>query len=204
MCQPLGAQLGARHHTLAPDLPGFGDSDKPAGTLGIDKLGATLAEWVRAVGLRPAVLVGTRSPARSPPPSTTRPRKAAPHRPPGARLPGDARPAAVPRLGRRPRAPPQFVANVDSATAMVMSTARLLRGDLPALGQSPAMKGPGWRAREYPLDFAHYARYDEAVREQIPARYPPAHLSLEDLDAFLAEHGDRCRMMLNDIQPERR
>ena len=53
---------------------------------------------------------------------------------------------------------------------------------------------------EYPLDFPHFVRYDEAVREHIPARYPvPAPLQLDDLAAFLAEHPDRYPVQLEDL-----
>src|SRR5690625_4730500 len=45
---------------------------------------------------------------------------------------------------------------------------------------------------EYPLDFPHYAKYDEAIRETIPARYPmSAPLSLSEVSEFVAEHGHR-------------
>jgi hypothetical protein len=57
---------------------------------------------------------------------------------------------------------------------------------------------------EYPLDFPHYARYDEAVRDHIRARYPlPAPLRLDDLDTFLAEHGDRYQVEVEDLTPAR-
>jgi hypothetical protein len=57
---------------------------------------------------------------------------------------------------------------------------------------------------EYPLDFPHYARYDEAVRDHIAARYPlPAPLPLDDFDGFLAEHGDRYPVALEDLAPAR-
>jgi hypothetical protein len=53
---------------------------------------------------------------------------------------------------------------------------------------------------EYPLDFAHYASYDDAIEEQIPARFSlSARLTLDDVRAFLAEHGDRY-----DVELERR
>jgi hypothetical protein len=52
---------------------------------------------------------------------------------------------------------------------------------------------------EYPLDFPHFARYDEAVRDHIPARYPvPAPMRLEDFAAFLAEHHDRYAVELEN------
>jgi hypothetical protein len=42
---------------------------------------------------------------------------------------------------------------------------------------------------QYPRDLSHYGRYDDAIRRQIPARYPlPAPLTLDDVDRFLAEH----------------
>ena len=40
----------------------------------------------------------------------------------------------------------------------------------------------GLDLNEYPLDFPHYAKYDEAIRETIPARYPmSAPLSLAEV-----------------------
>jgi hypothetical protein len=50
---------------------------------------------------------------------------------------------------------------------------------------------------EYPLDFAQYALYDDAIKEQIPARYPlPAPLTLDDLDTFLDARGDQYEVDL--------
>jgi hypothetical protein len=40
---------------------------------------------------------------------------------------------------------------------------------------------------DFPLDFPHFARYHEEIREQIPSRYPTAPLPLADLDRFLTE-----------------
>lgn len=44
----------------------------------------------------------------------------------------------------------------------------------------------------YPLDFPHFARYDEAIREHIPSRHQlGAPLTLREFEEFLDEHGDR-------------
>ncbi|QBI18401.1 hypothetical protein ER308_01650 [Egibacter rhizosphaerae] len=45
---------------------------------------------------------------------------------------------------------------------------------------------------EYPLDFPHYAKYDDALLREVASRYPwPAPLSLHDLETFLESHGHR-------------
>lgn len=59
MCQPLAGHLAPRNHTYAPDLPGFGESDKPDATYDIPQLADALGGWMRASGLSKAVLVGT-------------------------------------------------------------------------------------------------------------------------------------------------
>ena len=44
----------------------------------------------------------------------------------------------------------------------------------------------------YPLDFPHYARYDDAIVDQIPSRHPLGPpLTLDEFEAFLREHEDR-------------
>jgi pimeloyl-ACP methyl ester carboxylesterase len=53
------AELLARHFPVyLPDLPGFGDSDKPERALDVPELADALAAWLRAVGLGPAALLG--------------------------------------------------------------------------------------------------------------------------------------------------
>jgi 2-hydroxy-6-oxonona-2,4-dienedioate hydrolase len=53
------AELLARHFPVyLPDLPGFGDSDKPNRALDVPELADALAAWLRAVGLAPAALLG--------------------------------------------------------------------------------------------------------------------------------------------------
>ena len=50
----------------------------------------------------------------------------------------------------------------------------------------------GLKLDEYPLDFPHYARYDAAIANEVPSRYPlPPSLELAELDGFLDEHGHR-------------
>lgn len=52
---------------------------------------------------------------------------------------------------------------------------------------------------EHPLDFPHYARYDEAIRRQISGRYPvAAPLTLDDLETFLEQQGDRYAVAWRD------
>ncbi|MFC7704628.1 alpha/beta fold hydrolase [Plastorhodobacter daqingensis] len=55
---PLIQRMGARFPTVAPDLPGFGRSDKPNKVLTIRELADVLAHWMRAALGRPAVLLG--------------------------------------------------------------------------------------------------------------------------------------------------
>jgi 2-hydroxy-6-oxonona-2,4-dienedioate hydrolase len=53
------AELLARHFRVyLPDLPGFGDSDKPERALNVPELADALAAWLKAVGLAPAALLG--------------------------------------------------------------------------------------------------------------------------------------------------
>ena len=50
--------LAGAHRVYAPDLPGFGRSDKPRTRYGIPYFAATLAEYMRGRGLRSAAVVG--------------------------------------------------------------------------------------------------------------------------------------------------
>lgn len=56
----LLAELGRTHRVLAPDLPGFGFSDpiEPASPISLH-VATLLAEWLRALGVRRADVVGT-------------------------------------------------------------------------------------------------------------------------------------------------
>ena len=55
---PLLEELARSHTVYAPDLPGFGRSEGPAGALDVAGLADALAAWMRVVGLSGAALVG--------------------------------------------------------------------------------------------------------------------------------------------------
>lgn len=55
---PTAVRLAPFFPVFAPDLPGFGLSEKPARTLRISELADDLAKWLEVLGLERAVLVG--------------------------------------------------------------------------------------------------------------------------------------------------
>src|SRR4028118_2263184 len=55
---PLLEELARSYAVYAPDLPGFGRSEGPAGALDVAGLADALAAWMRATRLGAAVLVG--------------------------------------------------------------------------------------------------------------------------------------------------
>jgi pimeloyl-ACP methyl ester carboxylesterase len=55
--EPLAAELARRFRVLAPDLPGFGDSDKPRRILDVTELADALALWLRSAGIPRAMFV---------------------------------------------------------------------------------------------------------------------------------------------------
>ena len=55
---PTLSRLAADHRVYAPDLPGFGRSEKPSRALNVAGLARALDGWMEAVGLGGAVLVG--------------------------------------------------------------------------------------------------------------------------------------------------
>lgn len=55
---PLMGVLARSHAVYAPDLPGFGRSEGPAGAPDVAGLADSLAAWMRAAGLEGAALVG--------------------------------------------------------------------------------------------------------------------------------------------------
>ena len=55
---PLAEALASDFRVYAPDLPGFGRSDKPKRVLDIPELADALAAWMTALGLDLAVLIG--------------------------------------------------------------------------------------------------------------------------------------------------
>ena len=55
---PTAERLAPHARVWAPDLPGYGRSDKPARVLDVPELADALEAWMRAVGLTRASLVG--------------------------------------------------------------------------------------------------------------------------------------------------
>ena len=55
---PTAARLAPDYRVYAPDLPGFGESDKPPEVLTVPGLTEALAAWMDAVGLARAALLG--------------------------------------------------------------------------------------------------------------------------------------------------
>lgn len=55
---PTGMQLASSYRVYIPELPGFGKSEKPDHYQNLDQMADTLAEWMTAVGLSQAVLLG--------------------------------------------------------------------------------------------------------------------------------------------------
>lgn len=55
---PTAERLAGEFPVYAPDLPGFGRSDKPARVLTVPELADSLRQWMDAAGLPSAVLVG--------------------------------------------------------------------------------------------------------------------------------------------------
>jgi pimeloyl-ACP methyl ester carboxylesterase len=55
---PTAERLASEFHVLAPDLPGFGNSEKPRRILCVPELADALIAWMDAVGLGQAALVG--------------------------------------------------------------------------------------------------------------------------------------------------
>src|SRR3712207_4974854 len=55
---PLAEALAPSYRVLAPDLPGFGESEKPPRVLDLAELTDYLVAWTRACGLERAVFLG--------------------------------------------------------------------------------------------------------------------------------------------------
>jgi 2-hydroxy-6-oxonona-2,4-dienedioate hydrolase len=55
---PLAEALARDFRVYAPNLPGFGRSNRPADVLDIGGLAEALAAWMAALGLGPAALIG--------------------------------------------------------------------------------------------------------------------------------------------------
>jgi len=55
---PTAVELADHFTVYVPDLPGFGDSEKPRRVLGIVEMAETLKAWMDAIGLERAYLLG--------------------------------------------------------------------------------------------------------------------------------------------------
>jgi 2-hydroxy-6-oxonona-2,4-dienedioate hydrolase len=55
---PIAEVLAPYHRVYAPDLPGFGESSKPARALNLVELSGALAHWTQAIGLARAAFFG--------------------------------------------------------------------------------------------------------------------------------------------------
>lgn len=55
---PTAAQLAPHYRVYLPDFPGFGKSEKPDHYQNLDEMADTLADWMQAVGLPQANLLG--------------------------------------------------------------------------------------------------------------------------------------------------
>ena len=55
---PITEVLAPYHRVFAPDLPGFGESAKPAHVLNVVELTDALADWTRAIGVGSAAFLG--------------------------------------------------------------------------------------------------------------------------------------------------
>ncbi|MEB3283656.1 MAG: alpha/beta hydrolase [Lyngbya sp.] len=55
---PTAEQLAPDYHIYVPDLPGFGESDKPEPPLNLSELADFLWKWMDAVGIEQATMLG--------------------------------------------------------------------------------------------------------------------------------------------------
>ena len=55
---PTARRLAPRFPVFAPDLPGFGSSERPNRVLSVSELAGSLARWLQAMALERAVLLG--------------------------------------------------------------------------------------------------------------------------------------------------
>ena len=55
---PAADLLAAHYRVYAPDLPGFGKSEKPPRVLNVAELSDSLVAWMERIGLKSAALVG--------------------------------------------------------------------------------------------------------------------------------------------------
>jgi pimeloyl-ACP methyl ester carboxylesterase len=55
---PMAERLAAEFAVYAPDLPGHGRSDTPTSALGVDQLATALLDWMTAMGIERAAVIG--------------------------------------------------------------------------------------------------------------------------------------------------
>lgn len=55
---PTAELLASKYRVYVPDFPGYGDSDKPDEVLELPELADVLREWMDAVGIRRAIMLG--------------------------------------------------------------------------------------------------------------------------------------------------
>src|SRR5579884_1920612 len=55
---PTAKELAPYYHVYAPDLPGYGKSEKPRHILTVPEMADTLAAWMKTLDLPPATLLG--------------------------------------------------------------------------------------------------------------------------------------------------
>ncbi|MFW6264417.1 MAG: alpha/beta fold hydrolase [Cyanobacteriota bacterium] len=55
---PTAELLASKYRVYVPDFPGYGDSDKPDKVLELPELADVLAQWMDAVGIKQAIMLG--------------------------------------------------------------------------------------------------------------------------------------------------
>lgn len=55
---PTASELVSSYHIYIPDLPGFGKSTKPPHAMNVSQMADVLAQWMQAIGLDRATLLG--------------------------------------------------------------------------------------------------------------------------------------------------
>jgi pimeloyl-ACP methyl ester carboxylesterase len=55
---PTAELLASKYRVYVPDFPGYGDSDKPDEVLELPELADVLCQWMDAVGIKQAIMLG--------------------------------------------------------------------------------------------------------------------------------------------------
>jgi pimeloyl-ACP methyl ester carboxylesterase len=116
---PTLKRLAAYHPVYAPDLPGFGESEKPRRVLDVTGLCDSLAAWMREIGLERAAPVGNSF---------------------GYQIIGDLR-CAIPNVSSGPccRAPQWISGENSSGTGAAIRARRAPRTPLPPPDRTPRL-----------------------------------------------------------------